>query len=46
MKRILVATDGSPAAMEAVSVGVELATEHGSEVMFVRSYLGMAVPNP
>jgi len=35
MKRILVATDGSPAAMEAVSVGVELAAEHGSEVMFV-----------
>ena len=34
-ERILVATDGSPAAMEAVAVGVELATEHGSEVMFV-----------
>ena len=35
MKRILVATDGSPAAMEAVAFGVELATEHESELMFV-----------
>jgi nucleotide-binding universal stress UspA family protein len=35
MKRILVATDGSPAAAEAVAVGVELAAEHASELMFV-----------
>ncbi len=35
MKRILVATDGSPSAMEAVAFGVELAAEHGSELMFV-----------
>ena len=35
MKRILVATDGSPAAAEAVGVGVELAAEHASELMFV-----------
>src|SRR6476619_1805412 len=35
MKRILVATDGSPAAMEAVTFGVELAAEHDSELLFV-----------
>jgi len=35
MKRILVATDGSPAAMEAVTFGVELAVEHDSELLFV-----------
>ena len=35
MKRILVATDGSPSAMEAVAFGVELAAEHASELMFV-----------
>ena len=35
MKRILVATDGSPAAAEAVAFGVELADEHASELMFV-----------
>jgi nucleotide-binding universal stress UspA family protein len=35
MKRILVATDGSPSAMEAVAFGVELAVEHASELMFV-----------
>jgi nucleotide-binding universal stress UspA family protein len=35
MKRILVATDGSPAAMEAVAFGVELAAEHESELFFV-----------
>jgi nucleotide-binding universal stress UspA family protein len=35
MKRILVATDGSPAAAEAVAFGVELAAEHGSELFFV-----------
>jgi nucleotide-binding universal stress UspA family protein len=35
MKRILIATDGSPSAMEAVAFGVELAAEHASELMFV-----------
>ena len=34
MKRILVATDGSPSAAEAVSFGVELAGEHLSELVF------------
>jgi nucleotide-binding universal stress UspA family protein len=35
MKRILVATDGSPSAAEAVVFGVELAAEHASELLFV-----------
>jgi nucleotide-binding universal stress UspA family protein len=35
MKRILIATDGSPAAQEAVEFGVELAEEHGAEIVFV-----------
>jgi nucleotide-binding universal stress UspA family protein len=35
MKRIVVATDGSPASAEAVAFGVELATEHDGELMFV-----------
>jgi CPA2 family monovalent cation:H+ antiporter-2 len=35
MKKILIATDGSPAAVEAVELGLELAAEHGSEVIFV-----------
>jgi nucleotide-binding universal stress UspA family protein len=35
MKSILVATDGSPAAAEAVAFGVELAAEHASELFFV-----------
>lgn len=35
MKRILVATDGSPAAADAVAFGVELAAEHDSELLFV-----------
>jgi nucleotide-binding universal stress UspA family protein len=34
MKRILIATDGSPSASEAVAFGVELAAEHGAEVIF------------
>ncbi len=33
MKRILVATDGSPSAAEAVAFGVELAAEHASELV-------------
>ena len=32
MKRILVATDGSPSATDAVAFGVELAAEHASEL--------------
>jgi nucleotide-binding universal stress UspA family protein len=35
MKRIIVATDGSPPSAEAVSFGVELACEQESELIFV-----------
>jgi nucleotide-binding universal stress UspA family protein len=35
MKRILVATDGSVSATEAVQFGVELAAEHDAELIFV-----------
>ena len=35
MKRILVATDGSPSSTEAVAFGVELAAEHVAELIFV-----------
>jgi len=35
MKRILIATDGSPASLQAVELGLELAEEHGSQVTFV-----------
>lgn len=35
MKRILVATDGSPSSTEAVAFGVELASEHETELIFV-----------
>lgn len=35
MKKILVATDGSAPSAEAVSFGVELATEHEAELIFV-----------
>ncbi|MHB1242538.1 MAG: universal stress protein [Gaiellaceae bacterium] len=35
MKRILIATDGSPASAEAVDFGVELAAEHAAELIFV-----------
>jgi nucleotide-binding universal stress UspA family protein len=35
MKRILVTTDGSPSSVEAVAFGVELATEHEAELIFV-----------
>ena len=35
MKQILVATDGSPSAQEAVEVGLELAKEQGADVTFV-----------
>ena len=33
MKRILVATDGSPSSTEAVAFGVELAAEHGELII-------------
>jgi nucleotide-binding universal stress UspA family protein len=35
MKRILIATDGSPAALQAVELGLELAEEQGAEPTFV-----------
>ena len=35
MKKILVATDGSPSSREAVEFGLELAVEHAAEVTFV-----------
>jgi len=35
MKKILIATDGSPASLQAVELGLELAEEHGSQVTFV-----------
>lgn len=34
MKKILVATDGSPSSTEAVAFGVELASEHEAELIF------------
>ena len=35
MKKIIIATDGSPSAQEAVGVGIELAAEQGAAVTFV-----------
>lgn len=35
MKKILIATDGSPSALQAVELGLELADEHEAEVTFV-----------
>ena len=35
MKRVLIATDGSAAASEAVRIGVELARDEGAEAIFV-----------
>jgi nucleotide-binding universal stress UspA family protein len=35
MKKILIATDGSAASLEAVQFGLELAQEHAAEVTFV-----------
>jgi nucleotide-binding universal stress UspA family protein len=56
MKKILIATDGSASANEAVGVGVELAAEHGAEVTLVHvlpaddfvvaGRLGPALPKP
>jgi nucleotide-binding universal stress UspA family protein len=37
MKRILVATDGSTSSAEAVAFGVELASEHAAELIFVHA---------
>jgi nucleotide-binding universal stress UspA family protein len=37
MKRILIATDGSAAAHEAVELGVELARDEGAEAIFVHA---------
>jgi nucleotide-binding universal stress UspA family protein len=36
MKQILVATDGSPAARQAVELGIDLAVEHGGDITFLR----------
>ena len=35
MKRILIATDGSPSALRAIEFGLDLAEEEGSEAIFV-----------
>jgi nucleotide-binding universal stress UspA family protein len=35
MKRILIAIDGSPSALQAIEVGLDLAEEEGSEAIFV-----------
>jgi nucleotide-binding universal stress UspA family protein len=35
MKKILIATDGSPSAAEAVEMGLELAVEQGADVTFI-----------
>jgi nucleotide-binding universal stress UspA family protein len=35
MKKILIATDGSPSAAEAVEMGLELAAEHEADVTFI-----------
>jgi nucleotide-binding universal stress UspA family protein len=35
MKKILIATDGSPSALQAVELGLELADEHQAEPIFV-----------
>jgi nucleotide-binding universal stress UspA family protein len=35
MKKIVIATDGSPSAVEAVGVGIELAAEQGASIAFV-----------
>ena len=35
MKRILIATDGSPSALQAIGVGLDIVEEEGSEAIFV-----------
>jgi nucleotide-binding universal stress UspA family protein len=37
MRRVLIATDGSPSALEAVRFGLELAHEHEADVTFVHA---------
>lgn len=39
MKKILIATDGSPSAQEAVEVGLEMAADQGADVVFVHVLL-------
>jgi nucleotide-binding universal stress UspA family protein len=41
MKRILIATDGSDSALDAVTAGLELAADEGSEVVF--AYVGALI---
>lgn len=41
MQQIVIATDGSPSAQEAVDIGLELAKEQGADVTFVH----VTVPN-
>jgi nucleotide-binding universal stress UspA family protein len=43
MKRILIATDGSPSALQAVELGLELAVEQEAEVVFVHVAPGTEV---
>lgn len=43
MKRILIATDGSPSAGEAVSFGLEIAAEQGAEIVFAHVVPAMDV---
>jgi nucleotide-binding universal stress UspA family protein len=45
MRRILIATDGSPAAADAVKVGLDLAVEQGAAVTFVH-VVSPAFENP
>lgn len=53
MKSIVIATDGSAPAQDAVAVGIELAKEEGADVTFVHvtpaeeiAVTGVAVPRP
>jgi nucleotide-binding universal stress UspA family protein len=46
MEKILIATDGSPSAHEAVEFGLELASEHGAEPIFVHVAPGIDVLPP
>ena len=43
MKQILIATDGSPAADEAIAVGLKLARDENADVVFARVALGYEV---
>jgi nucleotide-binding universal stress UspA family protein len=46
MKKIVIATDGSASAHEAVEFGLDLALEHGAEPIFVHVAPGMDVLPP